>query len=388
MKKQILFYSATTPTVMLYKIGFLLKKNNYETILFTSCQEDMFDKKFYYQAFDKIICSNFTKKKFSLKNFVKFFALLKIQKPDAVIGIAGSHSQLKIIRKYFFRNTKFIYLPYDVLSHYFSSREQALKSSMNPGLKQIEAEKYLFENSDGVIHKGGEDELDIIDGRLSKIKIECKTLSFHPYCSKDFIHEGKKLSKKDGNIHIVYAGFIASAPEHKHVFMNYFRAILKQKMHLHVYVHASHLPPEKRKEYNESLFDADVLNNEFFHLSNETFTPKGIVEEISKYDYALWMAYETDENNIEAKYSIGNKISTYLEAGLPIIYNKNSICLNKILEPYNLKIDFDKETMHDIGRRLRGFNYKELALQVKKLRQDFDMDKNFTRINNFIGLQK
>ena len=163
-KKKILFYCATSPTVLIYKIAYLLKKHNYETILFANCEKEVFDYNFYKGAFDKIIVSNFSFNKLKLKNtkyilkrglnLLKFLFLLKTTKPYAVIGVSGNNFQLKFVYKYFLKKHPFIYFPYDILGHFFSSKENALKSDLAPEFKELEAEKYLFENSDGILHKG------------------------------------------------------------------------------------------------------------------------------------------------------------------------------------------------------------------------------------------
>jgi hypothetical protein len=195
-KKRIVFYSATTPTVLIYRIGKLLRKNNYETILFTMCHKEQFDWDFYSQSFDKIICSNFQFFKPKLKKlpylisktpgFLKFLMELKKINPNIVIGMAGNNWQLKLAHKYFFKKYPFVYFPYDILSHFFSSREEALKSEIAPRVAEMEAEKYLFENSDGIIHKGAPDELEPLNGRIhEKIEFCPLQLNFQPYCSKE-----------------------------------------------------------------------------------------------------------------------------------------------------------------------------------------------------------
>ena len=61
----------------------------------------------------------------------------------------------------------------------------------------------MFENSDGIIHKGSPDELnpEYVNDRVlgPNIKLPKFKLSFPPYCSMDFIVpiNNKKLSKKD-----------------------------------------------------------------------------------------------------------------------------------------------------------------------------------------------
>lgn len=393
IKKQIVFYSATIPTVLHYKMGVLLRKRGYETVLFTICDKDRLDYNFYSKAFDKIICSNFQFTKPSLKKskyflkrspeFIKFLISLKFIKPYAVIGIAGNNWQLKLVHKYFLKKYPFIYFPYDILSHFFTSKEKALEAGTL--LFEIEAEKYLFENSDGIMHKGAPEELESVKGRIFKnINLAPLHLSFMPYCSKDFnvpINKNK-ISKKDKEFHIVYTGFISNNAEHRAKIIQYYKDLMKQKIHLHIYLIVPHISKEEEQKYIQDLL-APVINNKYLHL-HEPLDPVSLIPEISKYDFALWQSYETNPENLEPKYAAGNKISTYLEAGLPIIYNINSIFLHKILSEYKIPVSFTEENIKNIKIRLEKLNYNKLANLVVKAREDFDMDKNLPRLEEFI----
>lgn len=390
-----MFYCATTPTVMIYKLALLFKKNNYKTILFTNCDKEFIDLNYYKEVFDEIIYSDFKVSKENLSNpiyltrkipnLARFFIKLKTIKPYVVIGNAGNNQELKFIYKNFLKKYPFIYFPYDIISHFFSSKENALRSDLSPKIKELEAEKYLFENSDGILHKGGSEELKPLEGRIfKKIKFASLQLNFSPYCSKEFIVSinKDKLSKKDKEIHIVYTGFLANNKESATIFRKYFKEIMDQKIHLHIYSTVNHISKKEETEYVSNFFK-DLKEEEYLHL-HKPLNPKVLTKEISKYDFSLWLAYETNENNIEAIYSIGNKISTYLEAGLPIIYNENSIFIDKILKYYGLELSFTNENLINIKKRLEKLNYEKMIKNLEKAREDFNMDKNFPRLEEFI----
>ena len=72
--------------------------------------------------------------------------------------------------------------------------EEALKK----GLKKFEinSEKFCFEKADGIIHKGAPDELKFLEGRIfEKINFAPLQLTFHPYCSKEFMIPFNKRSQ-------------------------------------------------------------------------------------------------------------------------------------------------------------------------------------------------
>src|SRR4030042_4403988 len=118
-RKQIVFYCASHPFEMIYKIAKIFQEKGYETVLVTMSEKDRFNFDFYSDAFDRIICSNFQFFKPSLKtvpyifkrglSFIKFLISIKFLKPYVVIGITGANWQLKFLHKSFFKNFPFIY---------------------------------------------------------------------------------------------------------------------------------------------------------------------------------------------------------------------------------------------------------------------------------------
>lgn len=386
-KKQIVFYYATSPSVMIYKIAKMFKKRGYETVLLTMCEKDRFDNKFYSEAFDKIIYSNFQFFKLSFKtffyilrkgpSFIKFLISMKLLNPFVVIGISGNNWQLKLAHKYFFKKYPFIYFPYDILSHYVNPLNF-------PPNFEIEAEKYCFENLDGVIHKGDSKELKFIEGQLhDKINMQKFQLSFFPYCSKEFIVpvNKNKLSKKDKELHIVYVGYLFNDEKSIQKFTFCFNEIMKQKIHIHIYTEVTHIPKKKEKEYIKEFFKS-FKNNKYFH-SHSPLNPKEIISEISKYDFGFWPIQECPD--IEVKFSTGNKLSSYLEAGIPLIYGEKLNFINKLTKKYHLNHSFNEKNITTLNKRIKKLNYLSLVENVKRMRKDFDMDKNFPRLENFIN---
>ncbi len=390
-KREILFYCASTPTIMIYKIAKILKKNRYSPILFTMCEKDLFDYKFYKGAFNKIICSNFQFSKENLKSIpyflerifslLKFIIQLKSSKPYVMIGTLGGNWQLKLVHKYFLKKYPFIYFPYDIISHFFYSREEALKTTKS---FEIEAERYCFENCDGILHKGAPEELYPLKGRIFKnLNLTNLNLNFLPYCSKEFIVSNKhKLSQKDKALHFVYIGGFPNEPiflEKLHFFI---KKTILQKIHLHFYTLIDHIKRKNEKDYISQLY-FPFYNNSYFHL-HQSLGPKEIISEISKYDYGFFLSYKRNLGDIERAFTLGNKVSSFFEAGLPIVYDSSFTFIDKLLSSYGLGISFnDKNIMH-LKKHLKKLNYTSLVKRVEKARKDFDIEKNFPRLESFI----
>ncbi|MDO8516833.1 MAG: hypothetical protein Q7S33_01800 [Nanoarchaeota archaeon] len=391
-KKRIVFYVSFEPQIFMYKLAKEFRKRGYETVLFTICEKDKFNWDFYKEVFDKIICSNFEFRKPSLKtipyflkrgqSLVKFIIQSKFAKPYVILGSSGINWQIKLARKYFFKKDPFIFYTYDIRSQFFASKQEALEK--NPGF-ELEAEKYNFEHCDGVIHKGAPDELNYIERRIfDKINFPDLQLSFLPYCSKDFYVplNKNKLSKKDKELHLVYVGFFWTG-QGKEI-SEFFNKILNQKIHLHIYpiALAYHLPKEQEKEYTQNFF-SQCIHNSYFHI-HETLPPKKLISEISQYDFGIYPYISRSKNNLEPIFCTGNKIASYLEASIPMVFTKDLNYLEKLMKSYGLNISYDEKNISILNKRLKSLNYPLLEKKVEKAREDYSVEKNFDRLEEFI----
>ena len=67
-----------------------------------------------------------------------------------------------------------------------------------------------------------------------------------------------------------------------------------------------------------------------------------------------------------------------------MIYCKESIYIDKLMKQFGLKkLGFNRD-LKDLKKRLIKLDYKELEKKTLKAREDFDMDKNFPRLEKFI----
>jgi len=393
-KKQMVFFCSVAPYVMIYKIAKEFKKKGYETILVTISGKDKFDVKSFEDAFDKILCSDFQFFKPSIKSipyflkkslgFLKFLISLKMLKPYVWFGIGRTNWQIMLAHKYFFRKYPFIFFEYDLNSHFFSSRQEA-RGWRVPNF-EINAEKYCFENADGIMHKGAPDELNVLDGRIfSKINLPDLKINFLPYCSKDYVIplNKNKLSKKDGELHLVFIGGLFDDPASNKYENELVTSILNNKIHFHNYAKLQHLSPKESYEYTSKKF-GKFLENPYFHL-HPALDPKEIIKEISKYDFGVWFSGNYyKRKGLEIKYSTGNKLSSYLEAGIPLIYDERLEFVNLLLKKYNLNLAFNNKNFNSFFKNLKNLNYNSIEKNVQRARKDFSVEKHFPRLEKFV----
>lgn len=153
-----------------------------------------------------------------------------------------------------------------------------------------------------------------------------RELQFLLYCDeKLFVNVTKKLSDEYGEIHLVYTGCISSNSEEKYIyFIPLARTMAKQQLHLHIY--PSNLSGVKNRDANiyREYYELDK-KEKYFHF-HKPVPYKELSKEIAKYDWGLWIhpegvTYRTCPE--KRKVSMGNKLFSYLEAGLPIIVSSH-----------------------------------------------------------------
>ena len=401
--KEIIFLEPF-PEIMIYKIAKLLKKNGYSTVSIRILENKDSDN-FYKDGFDLIISFNLSFVKLNSGNILKIFLLFikKIKSfstvlkqilrlsPYVIISRAGP-SWPSTFARVFFPKIPLIYFPYDIRSA--GCRTETIRKKRGIPKIEIRAERFCFEHADGVIHKGHPDELKFLEGELlgHNLKLTKNQLSFHPYASEEcFAPLNKnKLSKKDNEIHAVHLDSSGAAgPWGGRYVYDYIRKIIRHKIHVHNYSKSNALSQEELfKSFNEHEFCEsykDVLTSKYFHR-HKSLNPKEITLEASKYDYGIAPTPEkvNTENNPNWKFTIGNKLATYIEAGIPLILEKDATFTSDLVKKYKIGFLHDKETFENLSKELKRLDYKELEKNIIKARKDFSMGKNFPRLKKFI----
>ena len=376
MQKQIIFLEGT-PTVTCFKIAKILRRRGYDTVLISLSNN--FDKVFY-EGYSKVISFNLEHLNIlkhplsTFKNLFKNLRIFKIinhirkLKPYVIVGVAAPYPiTLSAITLYLFKKIPFIYFPYDVNLLKYNNIENNYILDSIPKI-ELKSEIYCLKNADGIIFKG--DEYKYIKNMLD---IKSPVLQFLPYCLKESIVpiNKNKLSKLDGKIHIVYVGRFS-----KDLYGG-MEKILFQKLHLHVYTGQYDLILNSKEH-------AKFLNNKYFHL-HKPVNQYEICKEISKYDFGFWLSVL--DLNIWKKEWIasasGNKLSTYIEAGVPLIYYKDMAFNHSLIQKYGLGIGVDNNQANNLKILLKKFNKKQFLKDIKFARKDYEMSNNIHKLEEF-----
>lgn len=359
-----------------YKTSLISLLGNLETPFFKKSYDERisFDFKFFkinYKEMPKIFS-------YSLKKFPSIYkAVIKILflNPDIII-VRANPNWLPALAKNLFRKSLFIYFPYDFRSLCYNSYEEMIKYVPH---FEIKSERYCFENADGIMYKGAENKFDYLDEKILGKNLKITAPKFHivPYCSKNLVvpPNKDKLSKKDKEIHIVFAGNMDPHP----TCLNTFNMVIKQKIHLHVYGKTANIYSD---ESDRIKAHAKFFKSKYFHLHKQ-LEQEELIKEISKYDYGLWPGYYGKEysTNKMILYETGNKFSTYFEACLPIIYIDNYKYIGESIQRYGAGIPITITT--PLKKVLKKQNYKKLVNKIIKGRKEIILEEQIPRLEKF-----
>jgi hypothetical protein len=270
-----------------------------------------------------------------------------------------------------------IYDAYD-----FAGIKQGI-DALNP--REREAERFCLENADGIVHKGPDLEIDFY--RNAGYKIKAPALQFQDYCIEEFIVKDPlpKLSDRDGETHIVYTGNVLSMnlPKRRYGFAQFgelAEIFANQKIHFHIY-------PNPYQLGDFSWYEVFAQKTPYFHIHDSL--PIGeLNKEISQYDYGAWIHFREGTMHTHEAFStaIGNKLFTYLEAGLPIIINDELAYGCELLNQYGIGIVLSKPDLKNFNRILEKVDYENLRHNVEKAKAILSMDNQIDRLEDFYAM--
>jgi hypothetical protein len=307
--------------------------------------------------------------------YFKLYVSLRKIKKNMIIGVSEPNYFVSIIFLLLGRRAiSKIYLPYDI--SYFRYKDY----NQYHWCERF-CEKYNFRHCDGIVHKGSKDELKYLPKDFKAL--EKPSLQFLPYCADDLMikidadYFQKKLSKKDGNVHLVFVGGVEYNDPAHYPAINVFKGIVKQKLYLHIYC----------QQYDQLVGDPeyiDLQKNKYFKLHKPIYG-KELQKEISKYDWGVEIFFINFEKikRIWAKTAYSNKISSYLEAGLPIIINSEYEFILKVVKDINVGIIINN--LHNIKKELDRVNHQGIFENVLEARKSFSIRNNMDCLISFIN---
>jgi len=229
-------------------------------------------------------------------------------------------------------------------------------------------EKLANEKSDGRIYVT-EGIRDYIQQRYSVDP--SKDIVFYSYVCESLVPSRlrKRLSEKDGQIHIVYIGTVTSLIEDSHYDLReIFREIAAHNIHLHMYVS---IWGTRDKAYQRMAED-----NEFIHYHGH-LDQRTLLDRITQYDYG-WAGFNTNDKNIShLDVVLPNKAFEYVACGLPILAFPHKT-LKRFIERNMVGLVFDD--IDEMASKLKEDEMESITNRVLDSRHKFTVEANIGKV--------
>ena len=366
IKKEIVFVEYV-PNIINLKIARALKSSGKYGPTLVSFSE--VDKELYNKAFDKILILNvkhslnranlidLSKKLFSKesRNFVK-----ELKKLNPYLFQVTGPDLFTLWVMFITKNKPKIYFAYDIWDFYgkkFSIRNLGIKEFL-----QRKFERIGFKKSDGIIHKGPAGELNFLKYKINKID-----LAILPGCLDEWSSLPKKYTGKE--IHLVFAGGPLKSSDGRIHFLDIVHQITLQGIHLHTY-------GECVDKKDTPLFVEEERRNRYYHFHKKERVDK-LNKELSKYTYGINPDfYDTSIiNPLWPKTSVANRIFNYIEAGIPIIINKDAEYMSELVKENKIGFVIGYEDLKNIKEMINQQDYKKMLKNVKIAQKKCSWDK-------------
>jgi len=243
--------------------------------------------------------------------------------------------------------------------------------------QDLECEKYIFENADGIIHRYKQ---SVFVDYAKRYKNNGKILEFQQYpISNPSLNT--KSNDKNQKYKFVFCGTLIPPNDKKHPpelfspagLIYTFEELLKGGHEINVY-----LPLNGNREFNNWVFQLNKLYSHTLKIHN--FLPVSeLIREISSYDFGInYQKIDLNKTKVSKytfKGAMGTKNHTYLEAGLPVIVNKEFAYHNEIVTKNKIGLSLKSEDLPNLSLLIDKLNINKLKSNVKKFNMKNSLDQ-------------
>ena len=114
--------------------------------------------------------------------------------------------------------------------------------------------------------------------------------------------------------------------------------------------------------------------------------PNKLSESLKEFDFGIsLMAVDRDAIDVRPLHfrtAVGTKVFAYLEAGIPIIVNKENEHIAHIVESNGLGFAVHTSEFDEIADRIAAFDYPECVRNIKKYNEAHSMDREINRLTD------
>ena len=241
----------------------------------------------------------------------------------------------------------------------------------------------VFQKADGIIYKDSPESIALLERKHRHSRPNA--FHFFHYCSDLFV-SGRapgKLSAVDGEIRVVYAGNLSNDPTwHNYpIFSSLLRAakiLADQRIHLTV-LNAVDSSGVGFEDYLELDRQCPYFHYRFALPYHE------LGFELGRHDFG-WLCFDFSRARESADFlrvTMGSKIFSYLEAGLPILVSPEQAYMAEIVESMGIGQVVGFKELPRLGRTLSGIDRQALADRITAAREDWSYRRHIPRLLEF-----
>ena len=238
--------------------------------------------------------------------------------------------------------------------------------------------------ADGIIMKDAPETLDFLADLYGHRP--GKVLHFYPYFSEEWAAGAavEKLSSQDGAIHIVYAGGIVNDPKwHNYPLYRSLlaagRCLAAQGIHLTIY-NAS----DATGEGFEAYLALDRESPCFHYHPGVAYADLKTV--LPQHDFG-WFCFdfsEARENPFFHKITMGSKVFSYLEAGLPILISPEQEFMARLItEDLGIGLRLAFADLPKLGAMLASVSWEPVRERLREAQKRWTYEEHGHRLRTF-----
>jgi len=251
-------------------------------------------------------------------------------------------------------------------------------------------DEYVWTHGDGFLVRAPKIAHDDLRARY---KLTAPIIEMHPYPSKDMA-SGRKIDGKrsaEGAPNLVYAGSLtplkADGKPHWPRYadgggiLSAYTNIVEQGLNLTI-LH----DPNKSLDHLDFAYYVERANKyPNFQLMNGV-SPKKLSELLGQFDFGIsvvdFTPTDLDVRPILFKTAVATKIFAYLEAGLPVIVNKEHEYTAEIIESNNLGFAVHSSELGEIKNKIEAFDYEQCLEDIRIFNTNNTIEDKIERVTN------
>jgi tetratricopeptide (TPR) repeat protein len=255
-----------------------------------------------------------------------------------------------------------------------------IAEGIKAGAGLVKYQRYCIENADGLCCRDLRAQYVI---RAMGYKSPRRILVLPDCC---WNKQDARLPKAavNGEIHVVVCGYIGieKRGETDNGYLDIARQFTAQDVHLHIYPHPTQVPVEE--QFSDYLALAE--RTPFLHVHSPV-PMDAVIPELSKYQAGVSITRAltygkqlTGYDSWYLRYCGSARLFDYLDAGLPMILNKELAFQYSLFEPYRLVLDATPQMLSQARSYLERFLTPDIQDRARDAREIYSVQNQIGRL--------